>query len=203
MEEAVSAQIRQDHRTGLLSYTISREISTSQTKLTSWRYPIPEPPNSSMNSPTISRYSSGTSDTGSSPGTRVDQHVYENHLPMQPRDPKLQLYFHRMEKKLRTCHPTAIHTEAVNLARDILDKPADAGSSIRSVAETIVKAGYRKVEYSRSCALIAHEIFCQLQSTSHGTSISFRDSLISAVMEVFDGYYFKVNACASGYLSSI
>lgn len=203
MGEAVSAQIRQDYMSGLLCYTVSRGISTSQTKLTSWRPPIPEPPNSLMNSPTISRYSSDTSDTGSSPGTPVDQHVYENNLPMQRKDPKLQLHFLQMEKKLRTCHPTTIHTEAVNLARDILDKPADAGSSIRSVAETIVKAGCQKVEYSRSCALIAHEIFCQLQSTLHGTSIWFRDSLISAVMKVFDGHYLQVNACASGYLSSI
>ena len=188
---------------GLHAYTISQGTSTSQTKVTSWRSLVRETSNSLMGSPTISQYSSGTSDTGSSPGTRVDQHVYEYQLPIQPRDTTLQLYFHRMEKNLRTCHPTAIHTEAVNLARDILDKPMDAGSSIQSVVETIVKAGCRKVEYSRSCALVAHEIFCQLQSTSHEASISFRDSLISAVMKIFDGYYFKVNACASGYLFSI
>jgi len=188
---------------GLLSYTISQGTSTSQTKVSSWRHPIPELSNSPMNSPTISQYSSGTSDTGSSPGTRVDRHVHENPLPRQPKDPKLQVYFYRMEKNLRTCHPAEIHTEVVNLAQDILDKPTDAGSSVQSIAETLAKAGCRKVEYSRTCALMAHEIFCQLQSTSHGTSISFMDSLISAVMKVFDGYYLNVTAFASGYLSSI
>ena len=82
--------------------------------------------------------------------------------------------------------------EATNLARDIVAKPADIESSIRTVAETISKAGCRKVEYSRSCALIAHEIHCQLQSTSHNASVLFSDCLVSAVMTVFDRHYLKV-----------
>lgn len=102
-----------------------------------------------------------------------------------------------MEKTLRTCHPAALHTEALNLTRNIVAEPANFASSIRTVAETLAKAGYRKVEYSRSCALIAHEIFWQLQSTSHDTSILFGGYLIDAVMKVFDGYYFKVITYAS------
>ena len=169
----------------------------SQAKVSSWPRSIPKPPNSLMDSPTISQYSSGTSDAGSSPGTYVDRHVDEDRLPLQPKDSKLEVYFFRMRKNLDICHPAALYAEAVNLTQDILAKPTDVASSIRAVAETLVKAGCRKIEYSRSCALIAHEIFCQLQSTSHDASISFKDSLVGAVMKVFDGYYLKVTACAS------
>ena len=167
------------------------------TKIPSRLPSIPELPNPSMESPASSQFSSSTSDAGSSPGVYVDWHVEEDQLPLQPKDPKLQVYFFRMEKALRTCHPAALHAEAMKLTRDILATPADVESSIQTAAGAIARAGYRKVEYSRSCALIAHEIFCQLQSTSHDASISFRDCLIGAVMKVFDGYYLKVTSCAS------
>ena len=169
----------------------------SQAEVSSRPPPIPKPLRSLMDSPTISQYSSGTSDTGSSPGTYVDRHIDEDHPVLQPKDSKLQVYFFRMEKTLRTCHPAALHAEAVSLTEDILAKPTDVASSIRSVAGILAKAGCRKVEYSRSCALIVHDIFCQLQSTSHEASISFRDCLISAVMKVFDGHYHKVTGCIS------
>ena len=169
----------------------------SHTTVSSWPSSIPEPPSSLMESPTILQYSPDSSVTGSSPDTRVDGYVDEDRLPLLPKDPKLQVYFIRMEKALRTCHPAAIHAEVVNLARDIVGERTDVTSSIGTVAETLVKAGCRKVEYSRSCALIAHEIFSQLESTSHDASISFKDSLIGAVMKVFDGHYFKVTAYTS------
>lgn len=169
----------------------------SDTKTSSRPPPIPKLSDSLMGSPTLSQYSSDTSDTGSSPGVYVNRHVDENRLPLQAKDPKLQVYFFRMEKALRTCHPAALHAEAANLTRDIVANPTDVTSSIRTVAETLAKAGYRKVEYSRSCALIAREIFCQLQSTLYDASILFRDCLIGAVMKVFDGYYLKVMTYAS------
>ena len=157
---------------------------------------IPEIPNS-MGSPYSSQFSSDASDTGSSPGAWMDQRVDEDYLPLQVKDPKLQAYFFLMEKALRSCHPAALHVEAEKFTRDILAKPADIESSIRTAAETLARAGYRKVEYSRSCALVAHEIFCRLQSTSHAASVLFRDCLVGAVMKVFDGYYLKVRTCAS------
>jgi len=167
------------------------------TKVSSRPPPIPELPNPPMDSPISSQFSSDASDTGSSPGAYVDRYVDEDHLPLQVKDPKLQVYFFRMEKTLRTCHPAALSAEAVNLTRDIVSKPADVQSSIRTVAETLAKAGYRKAEYSRSCALIAHEIFCQLQSTSRDASALFKGCLIDSVMEVFDGYYLKVTTYTS------
>ena len=193
---AVSAQISRDHLSGYLCYTISQGTTMGHTKLSSRPPPIPELPNSLMDSPTSSQFSSDTSDTGSSPGGYMDRHVDEDRLPMQTKDPKLQVYFFRMEKALRTCHPAALHAKAVSLTQDITANHTDSASSIRTVAETLARAGCRKVEYSRSCALIAHEIFCQLQSTSHDASISFRDCLIGAVMKVFDGHYLKVTTYA-------
>jgi hypothetical protein len=169
----------------------------THTKVTSRPPPIPELPISPMDSPASSHLSSSTSDTGSSPGAWGDRYVDEDYLPLQIKDAKLQVYFFRMEKTLHTCHPAALHAEAVNLIRDIVANSADVESSIRTVAETLAKAGYRKVEYSRSCALIAHDIFCQLQSTSHDASISFRDCLIGAVMRVFDRHYLNVTICVS------
>jgi hypothetical protein len=191
-DSALSAQITPDHFSGLSTYTISQGTTIRQIKVS------PQPPftpKRHMDSPTISQYSSDTSDTGSSPGTYADWQA-EEQLPLQPKDSKLQAYFYRMEVNLRTCHSAALQAEAANFTRDILAKPTDV-SSIRGVAETLAKAGYRKIEHSRSWALIAHDIFCQLQSTSHDASVSFRDSLVDAVMEVFDGYYLKVIGCAS------
>ena len=167
------------------------------TKIPTWSPPAPELPSSLMESPSSSQFSSDASDTGSSPRACVDQHVYEDHLPLLAKDPKLQAYFFRMEKTLRTCNSAALHTEAVKLTRDIVAKPAEIESSIRIVAKTLAKAGYRKVEYSRSCATIAHEVFCQLQSTSHDASVSFMECLLDAVMGIFDGYYLGVTTYAS------
>ena len=167
------------------------------TKIPSWSPPIPELPTSLLESPASSQFSSDASDTGSSPGVCVDQHVYEDQLPLLTKDPKLQAYFFRMDKTLRTCHSAALHAEAVKLTRDIVADPADVESSIRIVAKTLAKAGHRKVEYSRSCALIAHEIFCQLRSTLHDASV-FVECLVGAVMDIFDGYYLGVTTYASG-----
>ena len=186
---AVSAQIMRDHSSGHLCYATFQGTTMRHTETSSRPSPTPDLPTSPVNF----QFPFGVSDTGPSSGAWVDQHADEYRLPLQTKDPKLQAYFFLMEKTLRTCHPAALHAEAVNLTRDIVAKPTDVESSIRTVAETLAKAGYRKVEYSRSCALIAHEIFCQLQSTSHNASISFRDCLIDAVMNVFDGYYLKAS----------
>jgi len=179
------------HSSGFSYYTTS-PTTINHTKATSWPPPVPELPSSLIDSPASSQFSSDASDTGGSPEVWGSQNVYEDQLPLLTKDPKLQAYFFRMEKTLRTCHPTALHAEAVNLTRDIVAKPADVESSVRTVAKTLAKAGYRKVEYSRSCALIAQEIFCQLQSTLPDASISFMECLVGAVMEIFDGYYLGV-----------
>ena len=183
-----------DHSSGFHYYATSQGSTMNHTKTTPWPPPIPELPSSLIDSPASSQFSSDASDTGASPGAWVDQHVYEDHLPLLTKDPKLQAYFFRMEKTLRTCHPTALHTEAANLTRDLVVKPMDV-ESVRTVAKTLAKAGYRKIEYSRSCALIAHEIFCQLQSTLPDASVSFMECLVGTVTEIFDGYYLGVTTC--------
>lgn len=156
-----------------------------------------------MESPTYSWSSCDTSDPGSSPGSWVDHQADEDYLPLQVKDPKLQAYFFRMEKTLRTCHPAAVQAEAVNLIRDIVARPTEVASSIQTVAETLAKAGCHKVEYSRTCALIAHEIFHQLRSTSFDASTSFNDYLVDAVMRMFDGYYLGVNLWHLGGLNGL
>lgn len=192
--DPLSAQIARDHLSGLLCYNVSQGKTMSHTQASSRPPPTSEFPTSHMESPTLSQFSCDTSDTNSSPGAWPDQHIDQDHLPLQVKDAKLQVHFFRMEKTLRTCHPAAVYAEAVNLTKEIVAGPVDVASSIQTVAETLTRAGCRRVEYSRSCALIAHEIFCQLQSTSYDASISFRDSLIHAAMKLFEGYYLKVSA---------
>lgn len=189
-------QYTRDHTSGFPYYTTSQGTTKNHTKATPWSPSIHELPNSLIDSPASSQFSSDASDTGASPDAWADQHVYEDHLPLLTKDPKLQAYFFRMEKTLRTCHRAAIHAEAVNLTRDIVAKPADVETSVRMVATTLAKAGHRKVEYSRSCALIAHEIFCQLQSTLPDASTSFMECLVGAAMEIFDGYFLGVTTDA-------
>lgn len=183
----LSARITRDHLSGSLCYT---GTSINRTKVPSSLPPIPELPDLQMESPTYSHSSSDTGDTHWSAWT--DQGVDEDYLPLLVKDTKLQVYFLRMEMTLRVIHHAAIHAEAIKLTRDMLTNSMDVGSSIQTVAETLARAGYRKAEYSRSCALVAHEIFCQLRSISDEASQSFRDHLIGAVMKVFDGYYLKV-----------
>lgn len=188
--------MEQDYSSGFPYYSTPQRTTTmNYAKRPSWPLAVPE---FSMGSPTFSHFSSDTSETGSSPGACVDRHVDVDQLPLQTKDPKLQAYFFRMEKTLRTCHPNALHAETANLTRDIVANPTDIESSIRTVAEALAKAGCRKVEYSKSCAVIANKIFHQLRSTSHDAGASFAECLIGAVMKTFDGYYLKVTAYASG-----
>lgn len=169
----------------------------------SYTLPTPTLPNFQMESPTYSQFSCDTSDTGSSPGSWMDHQANEDHLPLQVKDPKLQAYFFRMEKTLRVCLPAAVHAEAMNLTCEIVAKPTDVASSIRTVAETLARAGRRKVEYSRSCALIASEIFRELRAISFDAGVSFRNCLVDAVMEAFDGYYLGVNLWHLGGLDGL
>lgn len=201
--DPLSTQITRDHMSGLHCYTVSSGTTINHTKLSSQPPSVPPLPNAQMESPTYSYSSCDTSDASSSPGSWTDPQFNEGHLPLQVKDPKLQVYFFRMEKTLRTCHPAAIQAEALNLAQEIVANPVNIGTSIRTVAETLAKAGCRKVEYSRTCGLIAHEIFHQLRSTSLDASASFRDCLIDVVMRVFDGYYLGVNLWHLGGLNGL
>lgn len=169
----------------------------SRTKPSFCLPPIPELPDSQMESPTYSQSSCDTGDVYCRPGARVDQRTDEDYLPLLVKDAKLQVYFFRMENTLRTHHTAAIHAEAVKLVQDIVTNPTDIASSIQTAAETLARAGYRKVEHSRSCALVAQEVFYQLRSISDGASDSFRGCLINAVMRVFEGHYLKVSTYAS------
>lgn len=202
--EPLSAQITRDHSSGLHCYMVSQGTSMNHAKVSSQPILIPTPSNSQMESPVYYYQSScDTSDASSSPGSWVDHQANEDRLPMQVKDPKLQAYFYRMQKALLTCHPAAIQAEAESLARDIVAKPTEVEPSIRRVAETLARAGCRKVEYSRSCALVAHEIFCRLRSTSFDASSSFRNCLIDEVVKVFDGYYLGVNLWHLGGLNGL
>ena len=164
----------------------------NRTKASSSLPPIPELPDYQMESPTYSQSSCDTSETHWGAGSWAEQKIDEDYLPLLVKDTKLQLYFLRMELALRPFHPAAIQAEAVNLTREIVAKPTEIASSIQTVAETLARAGYRKVESSRSCALIALEVFYQLRSISESAGDSFRGCLIGAVMKVFEGYYLKV-----------
>lgn len=195
--DPLSGQITRDHLSGLLHYTVPQGTTISRTKLSFNLPPIPEHPDSQMESPAHSHSSCDTGDSHWGAGAWVDRSFDEVHLPLLVKDTKLQVYFSRMERALSTCHPAAIHAEAVNLTQDIVAKPTDVGSSIQTVAETLAKAGCRKVEYSRSCAFIAHEVLHQLRSISDSASDLFRGCLIGAVMKVFEGHYLKVFTCAS------
>jgi hypothetical protein len=191
-----SAQITRNHQPGLLYYTGPQGATIGRANVSSSLPPIPEVPDSRMESPTYSQSSCDTSETHWSSGAWMDRRVDEDYLPLLVKDTKLQVYFMRMEKALSTFHPAAIHAEAMNLTGDMVANTTDVASSVRTTAETVARAGYRKVEYSRSCALIAQEIFYQLRSVSEHASEMFREFLIGAVMNVFDGYYLNVFACS-------
>ena len=197
--DSLSARITR----GSLYFTVPQGRTTSHTNVSPSLSPIPELPDSQMESPTPTQSSCDTGDTHWGSGDWMDRQVDEDCLPLLVKDTKLQVYFWRMEMTLRTHHPDAILAEAVNLARDVMVNPTEVASSIQTVAETIARAGYQKVEHSRSCAFIAHDIFYQLRSISENASDSFRECLVSAVMKVFDRYYLKVFTYAAWLCSSL
>lgn len=134
--------------------------------------------------------SPGTSDT-------ADRYFKEDPLPLEVKDTHLQLYYVHMQWALRTCHPMLLGDEVSNLM-DTLEVEGDhAESSIPRLAKILAQAGYQKIEYSRSCALVAYEIHRRVRSISPAASELFVRSLVCAVTEVFRGYYFEVPACAS------
>lgn len=194
----LAAQISSDRRCGLSYFTLSQGTSIASAEARSWSCSTSELPNSRTESPATSRYSSRTSDTGSSPDTSLDQGVGKILLPLVVKDSKLQLHYIHMQKALRTCHPAALLAETSNLMPDLMAEPDDVASSMRRVAETLTKAGCSKIEYTRSCALIAHAIFCQVRSVSLEEAGLFGNSLVGAVNGLFNEYNeSKVTACAS------
>ena len=188
--DPLTAKISSDRFRGLSCFTISQGTSIASAEASSRSCSTSEHSKSPTKSRAVSQYSSGTSDTGSSPGTYPSQCIEIDCPPLILKDTALQLYYIHMQKALRTCHPAALRAETSILTRGLRAEPDDSPR----VAKIIAKAGCRKIEYSRSCALIAHGIFCQV---SPEEASLFGKSLVDAVMEVFESYYLGVTVCAS------
>lgn len=195
--DPLAARISLDQRSGLLYYTMAKGTSIGDTAVRSRSHLTLERSDSRMEPSAMFQYSSGITDTGSSLGIYADQYVEEDPLPRLEKDSTLQLYYIHMQRALRTCHPVALCAETSKLWEDVATKGDDVKVSMPRMAGTLAGAGCRKIEYSRSCALIAHGILCQVQEISPTGADLFVESLVGAVMEVFDQHYLKVTACVS------
>ncbi|KDQ53726.1 hypothetical protein JAAARDRAFT_92612, partial [Jaapia argillacea MUCL 33604] len=74
----------------------------------------------------------------------------------------LQTYFYKMQRMVSlTCHPCEINSEATQIA-DVLLRSSDGPVAISNVARIIFCAGIAKIEYSRTVALLVHDVMMDL-----------------------------------------
>jgi hypothetical protein len=109
-------------------------------------------------------------------------------------NPSLQSYFRRMQHvTTRICHPLSIHNEACSIIHSIrnagfIDQP-------ELLAEGLFVAGVPRLQYTRTVALIIHEVLVELNMTDwramHATSTHLCNFATAALRRAFD------NVCQS------
>lgn len=169
MDSTTSAhKMTVDAASGNLFWSVSRNCETART--TRMRPQSVAP--STLSSPTLV-----------SP-LRPDR---EKRLRPVRRSPALQAHFFHMQRTLDTCHPSEIRFQAMKLVRRIdatsLDEALDV---VREVAIKVFGGGWSTLEYSRSFALMAHEIVTELRFTSWGMMNAFQAILLELVEMAFE-----------------
>ncbi|OCH86306.1 hypothetical protein OBBRIDRAFT_738240 [Obba rivulosa] len=116
-------------------------------------------------------------------------------INLLPLDPQLQLYFHRMQSILpNTCHPLEIHAESRKIVSCILayTDVDDRALALTLWARALPLAGSACLEYSRSIAILVHDIVTELRRKSPKCAAKFEDELEAHVKKVFGMTWNKV-----------
>jgi hypothetical protein len=78
-------------------------------------------------------------------------------------NPLLQVYFHRMQCiMLRTCHPSIIHYESRSIVYLVSAGLGRSKLSGNAVAKALFRAGTARLEYTRTVALVIHDVLVEL-----------------------------------------
>lgn len=98
------------------------------------------------------------------------------------RSPVLQAHFFHMQRTLNTCHPGEIRAEALKLIQKLNATSSDKTlETVHDIAIRVFGGGWRSLEYSRSFALLAHEISSELRFTSWAMMKAFQEDLLNLV----------------------
>ncbi|KAL6299327.1 hypothetical protein BKA93DRAFT_694189, partial [Sparassis latifolia] len=86
-------------------------------------------------------------------------------VPLVVLDVRLQVYFYRMQCMIsETCHPLVIHAEAGCVVRSIIScsEPWVARRCISEWAQRLFFSAIARLDYSRTVAVIVHDIMADL-----------------------------------------
>lgn len=117
-------------------------------------------------------------------------------IPLVPLHPQLQIYFHRMQSILsNTCHPLEIRAETRSIVSSILSRnnTEDRALAIVLWVKALYLAGGAVIEYSRTVAILAHDIVTELKCKSSKSAEKFEDELVFYVKRVFQMTWDKVS----------
>ncbi|KAG2359417.1 hypothetical protein BDR07DRAFT_1258200, partial [Suillus spraguei] len=77
---------------------------------------------------------------------------------------RLQSYFRRMQHVMtRICHPLSIHNEACSIIHSA--KNAGISNQPKWLAEKLFVAGVVRLQYTRTVALLIHDVLIELNMT--------------------------------------
>ncbi|EMD34596.1 hypothetical protein CERSUDRAFT_97187 [Gelatoporia subvermispora B] len=110
-------------------------------------------------------------------------------VPLVPLDSQLQLYFHRMQSiSTTTCHPLEIRVEARSIVASIVKRTDldDRTLSVTMWARALFLAGTAHLGYSRSIAILAHDVATELLGTVPKCAEKFRYELDAHARKVFN-----------------
>ncbi|EGN92565.1 hypothetical protein SERLA73DRAFT_190911, partial [Serpula lacrymans var. lacrymans S7.3] len=91
-------------------------------------------------------------------------------------DARLQVYFHKMQHMApRTCHPSVINQEARIIIHSLSSRTDKY--HVQMTSKSIFLAGMANINYSRSVALLVHDIVTELQWGNWGAMRDFQEGV--------------------------
>ncbi|KAI0938360.1 hypothetical protein AcW1_001896 [Taiwanofungus camphoratus] len=116
-------------------------------------------------------------------GNSVSVYTRLASIPLIPLDSHLQAYFLKMERTARnTCHPREIHTEAVRIVNTVGPRGLE---DIPRWVKTLFFAGIARLDYSRTIAVLVHDLLAELLWRSWQCNQLLRDELVNLARTAF------------------
>ncbi|KAH9948042.1 hypothetical protein B0H21DRAFT_821387 [Amylocystis lapponica] len=103
-------------------------------------------------------------------------------IPLLPLDPHLQAYFLKMQSTATdTCHPREIAAAARRVVAAILARQTAPGTLAHAAAwgEALVRAGVARREYSRTVAVVVHDVVAALLWASWAQNRAFERAVVA------------------------
>lgn len=122
-------------------------------------------------------------------------------IPRIPLSRVLQTYFFRMQHlSSAACHPCEIHDGAVRVVSSLLHKTQKI--PVADVARTLLFAGIEQIEYSRTVALVVHDVMTELIWRSWDVKKKLEHELVRLTIGAFVNCWTSVSCLSSSFALS-